>query len=103
MQPGVQTDSGVTADTTVDAGGEDTAGIAGGAVSRGPGITVILYGSLAATGAGHGTLGACLLGLDGCDPATVSPDHMVSRLREIRSSRTISLAGDADFPVTFGF
>ncbi|WP_130839485.1 L-serine ammonia-lyase [Corynebacterium neomassiliense] len=103
VQPGVQTDSGVTADTTVAAGGEDTAGIAGGAVSRGPGITVILYGSLAATGAGHGTLGACLLGLDGCDPATVSPDHMVSRLREIRSSRTISLAGDADFPVTCGF
>ena len=74
-----------------------------GVVTRGPGVSVILYGSLAATGAGHGTLGACLLGLDGADPQTVDPDIMDDRLREIRSSREIRLAGDADTPVTCGF
>ena len=68
-----------------------------------PTIRVILYGSLAATGAGHGTLGACLLGLDGSDPATVDPDFMETRLKEIRSTRTIYLAGDKDFPVQCGF
>ena len=66
-------------------------------------ISVVLYGSLAATGAGHGTLGACLLGLDGADPAQVDPDYMQSRLDEIRETRTIYLAGDKSLPVTCGF
>ena len=66
-------------------------------------ISVVLYGSLAATGAGHGTLGACLLGLDGADPAQVDPDYMQSRLDEIRQTRTIYLAGDKNLPVTCGF
>lgn len=66
-------------------------------------ISVVLYGSLAATGAGHGTLGACLLGLDGADPAQVDPDYMQSRLDEIRQTRTIYLAGDKSMPVTCGF
>lgn len=66
-------------------------------------ISVVLYGSLAATGAGHGTLDACLLGLDGCDPATVDPDYMTMRIKQIRESRTIHLAGDKNLPVTCGF
>ena len=66
-------------------------------------VSVVLYGSLAATGAGHGTLGACLLGLDGADPAQVDPDYMQSRLDEIRQTRTIYLAGDKNLPVTCGF
>lgn len=66
-------------------------------------VSVVLYGSLAATGAGHGTLGACLLGLDGADPAQVDPDYMQSRLDEIRETRTIYLAGDKSLPVTCGF
>lgn len=66
-------------------------------------VSIILYGSLAATGAGHGTLGACLLGLDGADPAQVDPDYMQSRLDEIRETRTIYLAGDKSLPVTCGF
>ena len=69
----------------------------------GPSISIILYGSLAATGAGHGTLGACLLGLDGADPAQVDPDYMQSRLEEIRATRTIYLAGDKNLPITCGF
>ncbi|APT84368.1 L-serine ammonia-lyase [Corynebacterium aquilae] len=77
--------------------------LADGAVTAGPGITIILYGSLAATGAGHGTLGACLMGLDGADPETVDPDYLAQRLEEIRTSRTIYLAGDKNLPVTCGF
>ncbi|PRQ12464.1 L-serine ammonia-lyase [Corynebacterium sp. 13CS0277] len=77
--------------------------VAGGAVTAGPGITVILYGSLAATGAGHGTLGACLLGLDGADPETADPDAVARRLAEIRSQRTIHLAGDPARAVVCGF
>lgn len=66
-------------------------------------ISIILYGSLAATGSGHGTLGACLLGLDGCDPATVDPDYMDMRLKQIRDTRRINLAGDPNRPVVCGF
>lgn len=36
-------------------------------------ITVTLYGSLAATGAGHGTLNAILAGLQGMQPETCDP------------------------------
>ncbi len=68
-----------------------------------PSACVILYGSLAATGAGHGTLGACLLGLDGCDPATVDAEYMEKRIRQIRETRTINLAGDESMPITCGF
>lgn len=83
--------------------GPSLATVLGGRPEAGPSLTVILYGSLAATGAGHGTLGACLLGLDGCDPATVDPDYMELRLEQIRISRTINLAGDKNLPVTCGF
>lgn len=69
----------------------------------GPTISVILYGSLAATGAGHGTLEACLLGLDGADASQVDPDFAEVRIKEIREQRTISLAGDENIPVTCGF
>ena len=36
-------------------------------------VRITLYGSLAATGAGHGTLDAVLLGLEGAEPETVAP------------------------------
>src|ERR1700710_1467922 len=36
-------------------------------------VTVDLYGSLAATGHGHGTVGAIILGLAGREPETVDP------------------------------
>ncbi|WP_296103988.1 L-serine ammonia-lyase [uncultured Corynebacterium sp.] len=92
--------------STVDSGlaDDEYVELVGGAVTQDPeSITVILYGSLAATGAGHGTLGACLLGLDGADPATVDPDFMGPRLEEIRRTRTINLAGDESLQVQCGF
>lgn len=72
-------------------------------LAEGPQIRVILYGSLAATGAGHGTLGACLLGLDGNDPATIDPDYMQVRLQQIKQTRTIRLAGADDCQIQCGF
>ncbi|MEV6636002.1 L-serine ammonia-lyase [Actinoplanes sp. NPDC051470] len=52
-----------------------------------------LFGSLAATGRGHGTPGAVMLGLAGEDPATVDVDRVEDRLRSIREHRKITLPG----------
>ncbi len=54
-----------------------------GALGRLSGLRVDLYGSLAATGRGHGTFGAVLLGLEGCDPETVLPDEVDEALERI--------------------
>lgn len=52
-----------------------------------------LYGSLALTGKGHATDKAVLNGLEGQDPATVEPERMTSRLREIIDSGILRLNG----------
>lgn len=83
--------------------GRAAGSLAGGAVTRESGITIILYGSLAATGQGHGTLGACLIGLDGHAPDEVDPDYLEQRLKEIAETRTINLAGDPQRPVQCGY
>jgi L-serine dehydratase len=57
-------------------------------------VSVDLYGSLAATGAGHGTLSAVLLGLEGCRPETIDVDDMARRLEGMRLSRRIRLGGE---------
>jgi L-serine dehydratase len=46
-----------------------------------------LYGSLAATGRGHGTDGAVMLGFLGEEPERVDVDGMAFRLEEIRKSK----------------
>ncbi|MHA6288563.1 L-serine ammonia-lyase [Maricaulis sp. CAU 1757] len=51
-----------------------------------------LYGSLALTGLGHGTDKAVLLGLEGCDPASVDPDEIPARLERIRTDNELRLA-----------
>jgi L-serine dehydratase len=56
-------------------------------------VRVGLYGSLGATGAGHGTPGAVMLGLEGCAPETVDPAVALARVEEIRGSRKLLLAG----------
>jgi L-serine dehydratase len=65
-----------------------------GAVSDVCDVRVDLYGSLAATGAGHGTMPAVLLGLEGFDPETVQTEVMERRLDEMRASRQIQLGGE---------
>ncbi|MDV7243869.1 MULTISPECIES: L-serine ammonia-lyase [Rhodococcus] len=59
-------------------------------------VKVDLYGSLAATGAGHGTMSAVLLGLEGYRPEDIETDEMESRLEIMRSTRHISLGGSRD-------
>ncbi|HEY1873255.1 MAG TPA: L-serine ammonia-lyase [Steroidobacteraceae bacterium] len=56
-------------------------------------IAVRLYGSLALTGVGHGTDRAILVGLEGAEPETVDPDHIVAAVRRIRESGRLALLG----------
>ncbi|MBD8042559.1 L-serine ammonia-lyase [Arthrobacter sp. Sa2BUA2] len=57
------------------------------------GLRVDLYGSLAATGRGHGTMPAVLLGLEGFAPEEILPEQMEERLAAIESSGKINLGG----------
>ncbi|MFO1221183.1 MAG: L-serine ammonia-lyase [Burkholderiaceae bacterium] len=52
-----------------------------------------LYGSLGATGKGHGSDKAVMLGLEGDEPALVEPDTIAPRLAAIRSAKSIALGG----------
>lgn len=56
-------------------------------------VRVDLFGSLAATGSGHGTMPAILLGLEGYRPETIETDDMERRLAAIRVEGKIQLAG----------
>ena len=56
-------------------------------------VRIELYGSLGATGAGHGTPGAVMLGLEGCAAETVDPRLARARVEEIRGGRKLLLAG----------
>jgi L-serine dehydratase len=56
-------------------------------------IAIRLYGSLALTGAGHGTDRAVLAGLEGAEPETVDPDSIEPLLQRIRSTGRVKLLG----------
>ena len=56
-------------------------------------ICAQLYGSLGATGKGHGTDKAVLLGLMGHEPDTVDIEHIGAELKGIRESKAIALLG----------
>lgn len=55
-----------------------------------------LFGSLGATGHGHGSAKAVVLGLLGEDPATVDTDTADERVADIRRTGRLRLAGGAD-------
>ncbi|HWC80132.1 MAG TPA: L-serine ammonia-lyase [Pseudonocardiaceae bacterium] len=55
-----------------------------------------LFGSLGATGHGHGSDRAVLLGLTGEDPATVDTDSVPERVAVIRRERRLKLLGDKE-------
>lgn len=61
-------------------------------------LRVDLYGSLAATGRGHGTMTAVLLGLEGFYPELILPDEVESRLAAIAETGTLQLAGSLPLP-----
>ncbi len=56
-------------------------------------VYVLLYGSLAKTGKGHGTDIAVMLGLQGEDPVTFEVEKLNDKIAAIKSSRTLVLAG----------
>lgn len=64
-------------------------------------VKILLYGSLAKTGVGHGTDIAVLLGLSGDDPVTFDVDDVHPKVERIKNGRSIALDGkrtiDFDF------
>ena len=56
-------------------------------------VEVHLYGSLAATGEGHGTLSAIVMGLEGSDPETVDPGAGRERVERIEAEGGLLLDG----------
>lgn len=62
-------------------------------------IHISFYGSLAATGKGHGTDTGTLLGLMGYAPDTIDPDQVPELLNHMRAQKTLSLLGS--HPVHF--
>jgi L-serine dehydratase len=62
-------------------------------------VQVDLYGSLAATGRGHGTLPAVLLGLEGVEPDRVLPEEVEERHAAIAARRTVLIAGRTSVPL----
>ncbi|MFC8363318.1 L-serine ammonia-lyase [Streptomyces griseorubiginosus] len=69
-----------------------------------PAVTSVrceLYGSLGATGHGHGTPKAVLLGLEGASPRTVDVAGADDRVAEIRSAGRLKLLGEHEIPFSF--
>jgi len=57
------------------------------------GIKILLYGSLAKTGRGHGTDIAILLGLSGDDPVTFDVNAIGTKINQIKTGNQLMLAG----------
>ncbi|MFC8680111.1 L-serine ammonia-lyase, iron-sulfur-dependent, subunit alpha [Microbacterium ureisolvens] len=65
-------------------------------------VTCTLYGSLGATGIGHGTPDAVVAGLQGLDPETVEPDAVRSAWSGWPDDRRLELAGTHAVPFARG-
>ncbi|KQO64572.1 serine dehydratase [Curtobacterium sp. Leaf261] len=66
-----------------------------GLVDRVASVAVHLYGSLAATGRGHGTLDAVVIGLEGVLPERVDPEDYAARCVELTTEPSLRLDGGA--------
>lgn len=62
-------------------------------------VKVDLYGSLALTGVGHGTVDAVVLGLEGNTPRGIDPDLIAPRMAQLRAGAPLQLAGQQ--PIAF--
>ncbi|MFT4823343.1 MAG: L-serine dehydratase [Halioglobus sp.] len=60
-----------------------------------------LYGSLGATGAGHGTPKAIILGLEGETPECVDVDSIPGRVAAVREQGSLNLAGRVFLPFNY--
>lgn len=69
---------------------------ADGLLPRVASVKAELYGSLAATGKGHGSDKAVLLGLEGSEPETVDTSTVDARLAAIRERQRLALLGEQD-------
>jgi L-serine dehydratase len=69
---------------------------AGGVLGRTARVHVELFGSLGATGHGHGSDRAVLLGLAGETPEEVDTETVAARVAEIRSGGLLTLLGGRD-------
>jgi L-serine dehydratase len=65
-------------------------------------VRVELFGSLGATGRGHGTDRAVILGLAGETPEDVDPDAIPARLAAVRASGRLALLGRREVPFVEG-
>jgi len=65
------------------------------------GLAIDVYGSLAATGRGHNTFGAVLLGLEGAEPETIDPEAGRMRVAALDDGAPLLLAGSAAARVHF--
>ena len=61
-----------------------------------------LFGSLGATGNGHGSDKAVILGLEGEAPETVDTDAIEGRLQRVREAKRLSLLGRREIPFSEG-
>nr|WP_010130933.1 L-serine ammonia-lyase [Microbulbifer agarilyticus] len=61
-------------------------------------VQSLLFGSLGATGVGHGTTKAVLLGLEGAQPETVDTARVDARVTEIEAGGQLKLAGQRNIP-----
>lgn len=61
-------------------------------------ITILLYGSLAKTGKGHGTDIAVLLGLCGEDPVTIDVNSITPKINGINTTKRMKLGGEVMLP-----
>lgn len=64
-------------------------------------ITVLLYGSLAKTGKGHGTDIAVLMGLCGEDPVTINVNSITPKVNAIIQNHELLLGGQTIIPFVF--
>lgn len=65
------------------------------------GVKILLYGSLAKTGVGHGTDIAILLGLSGDDPVTFDVENVRPKVDRIKSEKSLNLGGKTQVPFTY--
>src|SRR5699024_11898728 len=59
-------------------------------------VAVHLYGSLAATAEGHGTLDAVVMGLEGADPENVDPVAGRDRVRRMEAEGVLRMDGSLE-------
>lgn len=65
-------------------------------------VTCSLYGSLGATGLGHGTPDAVLSGLAGLRPETCDPDDLRAAWADLAPGATLRLCGSHEIPISKG-